>query len=193
MARRLTNAVAAAACVLAAHACASPNAGQIKSGRVSLKVLLLPSLSSAPLFVAADDGYFAAQGLDVEFVKITRSADALVALAQGKLDVWTGSVGFALMNAIARDDRLRIVSDKGYFAAGGCAYGALMVRRTLVETGVVARPGQLRGRRVAFNASASPGFFMETSRPGGPRARGRSADRHPRRSGRGRGAAYRFG
>jgi NitT/TauT family transport system substrate-binding protein len=152
----------AAACVLCVHACTSPNTRPAKPGRVTLRVLLLPSLSSAPLFIAADDGYFAGQGLGVEFVKITRSADALVALAQGELDVWTGSVSFALMNAIARDDRIRVVSDKGYFDAAGCAYGALMVRRTLVETGAVDQPGKLRGRRVAFNASASPGFFMET-------------------------------
>jgi NitT/TauT family transport system substrate-binding protein len=143
------------------YACASPDTRLAEPGRVTLKVLLLPSLSSAPLFIAADDGYFARQRLDIEFVKMARSADALVALTQGDLDVWTGSVSFALMNAIARDDRIRIVSDKGYFAEAGCAYGALMVRRALVETGAVDQPGKLRGRRIAFNASASPGFFME--------------------------------
>jgi len=160
-ARRLTLAAAVAACALCLHACSSPGARPETGGRVRLKVLLLPSLSSAPLFIAADGGYFAREGLDVEFVKITRSADAVVALAQGKLDVWTGSVSFALLNAVARDARIRVVSDKGYFATDGCAYGALMVRRALVEAGAPGRPDYLRGRRVALNPSASPGYFME--------------------------------
>jgi ABC-type nitrate/sulfonate/bicarbonate transport system substrate-binding protein len=62
------------ACVLQLQACAAqPPSRQTSPGSVRLRVLVLPSLSAAPLFVAADGGYFAGQGLDVEFVKVTRS------------------------------------------------------------------------------------------------------------------------
>lgn len=62
------------ACVLQLQACAAqPPSRQTSPGSVRLRVLVLPSLSAAPLFVAADGGYVAGQGLDVEFVKVTRS------------------------------------------------------------------------------------------------------------------------
>jgi ABC-type nitrate/sulfonate/bicarbonate transport system substrate-binding protein len=126
-----------------------------------LKVLVLPSLSSAPLFVAADGGYFAAQGLDVEFVKVSRSTDALLALSRGELDVWTGSVSLGLLNAIGQNAGIRVVADRGFIALTGCAYGALVVRRSLVEHRTVSRPADLRGRRVALNPSSSPGYVTE--------------------------------
>jgi NitT/TauT family transport system substrate-binding protein len=148
--------------VLHLQACASQPASKPASPKpVRLKVLLLPSLSSAPLFVAADGGYFSEQGLEVEFVKTSRSAEALAALAQGELDVWTGSVSFSLFNAIARKARIKVVSDKGTIALSGCSYGALMVRRALIENKELSSPVQLRGRRIVLNPSASPGYFME--------------------------------
>jgi NitT/TauT family transport system substrate-binding protein len=156
---------AALAVTFGLYGCASPSSPPGRPprsvGRVKLRVLLPSRLSSAPFFIAADGGFFAEQGLDVEFVKIVRTADALTALAHGDLDVWTGAVSFALLNLIARDNRVKVVSDKGYFAPGGCSYSALMVRRTLIETGLVLEPRQLRGRRVAVNATASFGYFME--------------------------------
>ncbi len=163
--RRWAGATATLAALLCLQACSSPPPSPTRRPpplpHVKLRVLLLPRLSSAPFFIAADAGYFAEQGLDVEFVRIVRLADALTALAHGDLDVWTGAVSFALLNLIARDTRVKMVSDKGYFAPGGCSYGALMVRRTLIETGQVLEARQLRGRRVAMNPMASFGFFMD--------------------------------
>jgi NitT/TauT family transport system substrate-binding protein len=158
---RLLRVLIAVALGFALHAC-TPQSSSVAGGSPArVRVLLLPSLSSAPFFIAADGGYFAEQGLQVEFVKVTRSADALPALAQGELDVWTGSVSFALLNAVARDARIKLVSDKGFFSPAGCAYGALMVRRVLMETGMVSGPDGLKGRRVAVNPAASPGYFIE--------------------------------
>jgi NitT/TauT family transport system substrate-binding protein len=151
-----------AACAFELQACAAgAPVRRPASGPVRLRVLVLPSLSAAPLFVAADGGYFARQGLDVEFVKVTRSTDALLALSRGELDVWTGSVSLALLNAIGRDAGIKVVSDAAYMAPTGCAYGALVVRRSLVERHEVNRPADLRGRRVALNPSSSPGYLME--------------------------------
>jgi NitT/TauT family transport system substrate-binding protein len=113
------------------------------------------------MFVAADGGYFAQEGLEIEFVKVTRSTDALLALSRGELDVWTGSVSFGLLNAIGRDAGVRVVSDRGFVAPAGCAYGALVARRSLVERREVTRPADLRGRRVALNPNSSPGYVVE--------------------------------
>ncbi len=152
----------AVACALVAQACAGPPpAPRPSPATIKLSVLVLPSLSSAPLFVAADGGYFAGQGLDVEFAQVTRSTDALLALSAGQLDVWTGSVSFGLLNTIGQDAGIKVVSDRGFMAPAGCAYGALVVRRALSERRQVNRPSDLRGRRVALNPSSSPGYFTE--------------------------------
>jgi NitT/TauT family transport system substrate-binding protein len=144
-------------------ACSAPGTSRTTSpGRVRLKVLVLPSLSSAPMLVAADGGYFAREGLEIEFVKVTRSTEALLALSSGKLDVWTGSVSVALLNVIGRDAGVRIVADGGFVAPAGCAYGALVARRSLVERREVTGPASLRGRRVALNPNSSPGYVVET-------------------------------
>jgi NitT/TauT family transport system substrate-binding protein len=152
----------AVVCALLLPACAAPHPSRTTSpGPVRVKVLVLPSLSSAPMFVAADGGYFTQEGLEIEFVNVTRSTDALLALSRGELDVWTGSVSFGLLNAIGRDAGVKVVSDRGYVAPSGCAYGALVVRRSLVERREVTRPADLRGRRVALNPNSSPGYVVE--------------------------------
>jgi NitT/TauT family transport system substrate-binding protein len=144
-------------------ACSAPDTSRATpASPVRVKVLVLPSLSSAPMFVAADGGYFAREGLEIEFVKVTRSTEALLALSGGRLDVWTGSVSFALLNVIGRDAGIRIVADGGFVAPAGCAYGALVARRSLVERREVTGPAGLRGRRVALNPNSSPGYVVES-------------------------------
>ena len=70
-----------------------------------VKLVAAPYFSSAPLFIAADLGFFAAEGLDVEFVNIARSTGALPALAQGQVDVIGTIVNAALFNLVARGAR----------------------------------------------------------------------------------------
>jgi len=71
-------------------ACTSPRVEQTQPAPVTLKVVILPYLSEAPLFIA-EEGYFAEQALDIEFVELKRSAEAVPALAQGDLDVIAGA------------------------------------------------------------------------------------------------------
>jgi NitT/TauT family transport system substrate-binding protein len=69
--------------------------------------LLVPG--QAKLFIAKELGYFAEQGLDVQLVEFTNSADGLAALRAGKLDF--GSFGAtAPLFHIAKDADIRIVS-----------------------------------------------------------------------------------
>jgi NitT/TauT family transport system substrate-binding protein len=143
------------------HACVSGGEVQPTLEPATLKVLLLPYLNSAPLFIAAEEGYFTEQGLEIEFVKMERSAEAVPALAEGELDMLGGvAVSSSLLNAIARGAEIRFVADQGYFAATGCDYGGLAVKRTLVETGELDSPSRLRGRRVAINPVALPGYYL---------------------------------
>ena len=81
---------------------------------VKLKVLSLPYISYAPLFIAQEDGYFAAQGLDVEFIRMDKTTDAIPALVQGQLDVASGLMEVNMLNAVAQNGNIRYVADKGF-------------------------------------------------------------------------------
>ena len=63
-----------------------------KAQKVTLKVVLLPYLAFAPFFIGEEEGYFAEQGLEVEFVKFAGAAQAMPLLAQGSLHVGAGAI-----------------------------------------------------------------------------------------------------
>lgn len=128
---------------------------------VTLRVLLLPFLSSSPFFIAEEEGYFAEQGLKIEFVKMEKGSQAIPALAQGELDVVGAGISFSVLNAIARGANLKFVAEKGYIAPGDCAYDALTARRTLVEAGEMEGPAQLQGRRVVIDPTNFEGYYVE--------------------------------
>jgi NitT/TauT family transport system substrate-binding protein len=142
-------------------ACTPSRVEQHPPEPVTLKVLLLPYLSFAPLFIAEEEGYFAEQGLQIEFVKISDSAEAIPALAQGELDVWASFVSIGIFNAIAREGGIRLVADKGYIAPSGCTSTALIASKTLVEAGELDSPAQLRGRRIAIEPPTPEGYYVE--------------------------------
>ncbi|MFC2023722.1 ABC transporter substrate-binding protein, partial [Chloroflexota bacterium] len=81
--------------------CAIPGAER-QPELVKLKVLKLAYLSFAPFFIAEEEGFFADQGLEIEFVPFKRSSEAIVPLVQGELDVLAGTLSFGLLNAMAR-------------------------------------------------------------------------------------------
>ncbi len=130
---------------------------------VRLKVLLLPFLSFAPFFIGEEEKYFASQGLQVEFVKMTSSEAAIPALAQGDLDITGGNLRISSLNAMARDGRIKFVADKGYIALTSCPYYAFIARRILVETGKLKTSAQLKGMRISLShgMATSEGYFIE--------------------------------
>ena len=147
--------------VLLLGACAPPTVEQPTAEPVTVRVVLLPYLTFAPLFIAEEEGYFAEQGLQIEFVKMRRSSEAVPSLAEGELDVIGGTSSTGLLNAIARGATIRFVADKGYLASTGCAFAGLVARRALVESGELESVTQLRGRRIALNPVSTSGYRVE--------------------------------
>jgi NitT/TauT family transport system substrate-binding protein len=130
---------------------------------LTLKVLLLPYLSFAPFFIAEEEGYFAEQGLQIEFVRMDRNAPAAPPLAQGDLDVVAGVVTINTLNAIAHGTNIKYVADKGYLDATGCGtYTAIMARQSLMETGELGGPNQMQGRRIAVSPAGAAEYLVET-------------------------------
>jgi NitT/TauT family transport system substrate-binding protein len=119
----------------------------------TVKVAYLPLISNGPLFIAKEEGYFAKQGINVEFEKFQSSAMALPALVNGDIAVYGGSVSPGFFNAITKGSQVRIVADKGRIVPGSCNSTAFMVRRDLFEDGTIRNISGLKGRKIMAGSS----------------------------------------
>jgi len=117
----------------------------------TLRVGLVASVSDAGFFVPMERGYFAEQGLAIEFVPFRSAADMIAPLGVGQLDIGGGAVSAGLFNAMARGVDLRIVADKGTIRTGQ-SYEALIIRRDLVESGRFKTLADLKGLRIGLAA-----------------------------------------
>lgn len=95
-----------------------------------LRVTAFPYLSFAPLYIAQEEGFFAEQGLSVEFVRFQRNSDSLTALLLKEVDV-DSILTVGLMNAIARGEIVKIAANKGVLNPDGCPADGLMARTGL--------------------------------------------------------------
>jgi len=127
----------------------------------TVKVAYIPLISNGPLFIAQEEGYFARQGITVEFEKFQSGGAAFPALINGDIAASGGAISPGLYNAIARGAHVRIVADKGRMAPGFCNSSALMVRRDLYEKGIVRNVSDLKGRKVS--ASTDQNFGISRS------------------------------
>lgn len=129
---------------------------------VKLKVISLPFISYAPFYVAEDEGYFAEQGLQIEFVKMTDAVGALPALIKGDIDVWSDIIYPSCLNSMLRGAKIKIVADKGHLSTTGCNYAVFMARRVLIEEGKLGSLSHLKGVRVATTqGSALMAYYLE--------------------------------
>lgn len=135
-----------------------------------VSVGLSPVISAAPFFIAEAEGYFRDQGIEIETISYRRSADYVPALAQGRLDVLSGSINAGLFNVIARGALVRVVADRGQWPSEGPPYSAILVRRAVFESGALADPARLRQLRFDTNKDNMQGFFCDRAlRPHGVR------------------------
>lgn len=116
---------------------------------IHLKVGTLNYLSWGALFIAQADGYFAEQGLDVEFVSFGNfDAPMIAALSQSQLDVAPMAVTVALLNAIAGGANIKLVADKGFANPNACASSAWMASKKLLDNGSLKDLAGIKGRSV---------------------------------------------
>jgi ABC-type nitrate/sulfonate/bicarbonate transport system substrate-binding protein len=129
----------------------------------TVKVAYLPVVSNGPLFIAKEEGYFAKQGINVEFEKFPTVAAALPVLISGDIAVSGGPLTPGLINAVAKGAHVRIVADKGRIAPGYCNSTALMVRKDLFDQGIVRNVYDLKGRKIMGSSDQSYGVFRALS------------------------------
>lgn len=128
---------------------------------VHLKISILPFLSYAPIFIAKEEGFYAEQGLDVEFVRIDKTSEAMPALASGEIDVASGFFDVSTLNAVAKGGDIRYVSDKGYLDPATCSGSTWVVRKELVENGTLDDLKNMKGMKIALTPASSAEYALD--------------------------------
>jgi NitT/TauT family transport system substrate-binding protein len=141
--RRLLPAAAALAAVLAGCAAATA-APPADGGGAAVTVTVVPAPGAAGLYIAADDGLFAAVGLHVTIANAVSASGTVPGLLSGRTDVvlgqWTTAVA-----AEAKGTRLAAVGEGN---AGGTGLEELVTR----PGSPIERLSQLAGKTIAVNA-----------------------------------------
>ncbi|WP_185845722.1 ABC transporter substrate-binding protein [Kibdelosporangium aridum] len=116
--------------------------GQVEKPK--LKVGVFSIVDVAPLYIALDNGYFKAEGLDVEPVTTAGGPDAVTKLAAGELDVGISSYPAFFAAQAKQVANFKIVTD-AYQACDG--HSRVMVR----QDSPIQRPADLIGKKVAVS------------------------------------------
>ena len=116
--------------------------------------------SDAGFFIAMDQGYFAAEGLDVALTPFDGAQRMMAPLGQGELDVGGGTATASLYNSASRGIGIRIVADRSRMEAG-YMFQTLMVRKAVMESGRFRGYADLKGLKFALVApGGSPGSAL---------------------------------
>jgi NitT/TauT family transport system substrate-binding protein len=119
---------------------------------IHLRVATAPYLAFAPLYVAQEQGYFADEGLDVEFVHFAGSEIAVPALVAGSIDILPSQASPGLLNAIGRGAVIRLVGRVHDATSSDCSPIRILARPGLLEEPEVS--GHPPVRRVSLNRQA---------------------------------------
>ena len=111
---------------------------------VSIGVISL--LSTTPIYIAQEKGYFRDAGLDVQVEPIASTGSSMPLLAQNKLQMLFGGLSAAYWNAIGTDLPLTMTFD----GASSPSFSDLLIRTDLAST--IKGPADLKGRTIGANA-----------------------------------------
>ena len=128
---------------------------------VTVKVGMFPYSSFLPFYIAQEEGYYAEQGIIVEFVPFTSLVDMYAALAQGQLDIGGGTADISTLNIIAQDTGVKFVADKGYIDPAGCTYSAWVVRNDILATGQMDNLANLAGMKTTFTKASAFEYALD--------------------------------
>lgn len=104
--------------------------------------------ADAGVYIAADEGFFAEQGIRLEMSRFDSAALMVAPLSAGQLDVGDGAPSAALYNAINQGLELKIVADAGQNTANG---GVVMIF-SLRKDSPITSPAQLKGAKISLPA-----------------------------------------
>jgi NitT/TauT family transport system substrate-binding protein len=115
------------------------------------------------LYLADARGYFAEQGLDVEFVRLRGAPESIPMMATGDLQFGGGSPDAGLFNAAGREIGVKIISSLSVIPPGGGGGAALLVRQDHIDSGRFRDLSDLRGMTIGV-ASLGTSVQLYTDR-----------------------------
>lgn len=127
---------------------------------VKVRINVNPTIAYAPFMIAKDEGYFAAEGIDAELVRLDSNA-ALMALTTGGLDMMSSPIRSGLFNVMQRGAPVRIVGDKGQLNPRDCVIEAFAASKPIVDR-IKARGGSVRGEKFALIRGGFTEFMIDT-------------------------------
>lgn len=126
-----------------------------------VRAVVLPYLTNAAFYIAAEEEYFSERDLEVEFVRLARVQDLMTALARGEVDVAVGFLGVNVMNSMARGERVRLVAALGEMVPDVCTFNAFVARQELIDSGALQDPERMRGLRVDADVLMPLGYWLD--------------------------------
>jgi NitT/TauT family transport system substrate-binding protein len=114
----------------------------------TVRIGYVPVMIYAPLYIAAERGYFAEEGIEVELVPVQGGSDSVVQLAAGNFDAAVGGIGAGLLNAAHQGLEFRIVAPM-HTERAPLATPLVIAANRKDEIKTVA---DLKGKKVAINA-----------------------------------------
>jgi len=126
-----------------------------------VRAAVVPYLTLMPFYIAAEEGYFADENLDVEFVQLGRDTELMTALARGQIDVAGGMLTANELALMAGGVQIRMVASLGDLMPGACTYSAFVVRREHLESGALTDRERIRRLRFDANVILPFGYFID--------------------------------
>ena len=136
------------------------NSGSQPSGD-HVKAVVLPYLTMVPFHIAAEEGFFAEQGLDVEFVRLARNQEIMTSLARGEVDVAGGLLTLSELRLAEGGERVRMVAALGHMPPDYCTFMAFVARREHLDSGALEDPERLRGMRFDASVILPFGYWVD--------------------------------
>jgi NitT/TauT family transport system substrate-binding protein len=150
--------------VLLAAGCGSQDSGSPGSGmpkvsgleKTSLTVGAVPVADEAGLYIAQDEGLFAAEGLHVTIKPIVSSAVATKGQNDGKFDITAGNAVSYIQDQVSGRSNLEIVAEGSLMQPGNQAL------YTMPDSKITTIAG-LKGRRIGVNVLNNIGTLLISS------------------------------
>ena len=131
---------------------------------VKVTVGLLASTTDSGIFVGQAHGYFEQEGIQLDLQHFQTLVDMVAPVSSGQLDVAAGALAAGLYNAAARNIGVRIVADKGQDPSHDWDFSALVLRKSLVDSGQVKDYADLKGLKLVTSGRGnSPEVSLATA------------------------------
>lgn len=123
------------------------------NGLPLVRVGHVPVTIYAPLFIAAEKGYFEEEGMQVELFPVEGGTDNVVQVAAGNFDVAGGGIGAGMLNAVARGIEFEIVAP--LHTERPPLTSPLVVSKQRYDSGELTQVSDLAGKKVSTNSKGS--------------------------------------